>query len=164
MLVLLAAAAVAGCGLPLGLDAWHVVTLGACVAVVGLVAVEAPRAAPVQWPAGQAPERGGSRPDLLYLSVSLRSRSGGGGVGQAGLTRVQALGRERLRRRGLRLDRAEDRAEAERLVGPEALRVLLANAAAAPDLRAVQRCLQQLELLGGPAGTRSSEGPWTRTP
>ncbi|TXR55789.1 hypothetical protein [Quadrisphaera setariae] len=141
-----------------GWDAALVATVSAALLGAGLVAVALPRAEEHRWPAEPPASEPGSRSDLLGLAVAFTARQGG--MGQAGLVRVQALGRSRLRRRGVDLDDPAGRAAAEELLGAAAVRVLLSRSSPTPGVRAVAHCLARLEALGpGPAGPPPAAGP-----
>ncbi|MGQ7295573.1 hypothetical protein [Quadrisphaera sp. KR29] len=142
-----------------GWSAAEVTTIGLALLCAGLVGVALPRQDAHRWPAEPAASEPGSRSDLVGLSVAFTARQGG--MGQAGLVRVQALGRARLRRRGLDLDDPAGRAAAEGLLGAPAVRVLLSRSSPTPGVRAVAHCLARLEELG-PGGAQpppSSSGP-----
>ncbi|TNM64229.1 hypothetical protein FHN55_14725 [Streptomyces sp. NP160] len=129
-----------------GWDAALVATTAAALLCAGAVAVALPRSEEHRWPAEPPASEPGSRSDLVGLSVAFTARQGG--MGQAGLVRVQALGRSRLRRRGLDLDDPAGRAAAEELLGVPAVRVLLSRSSPTPGARAVAHCLARLEALG----------------
>jgi hypothetical protein len=129
-----------------GWDAALVATTTAALLCAGVVAVALPRTEEQRWPAEPPASEPGSRSDLVGLSVAFTARQGG--MGQAGLVRVQALGRSRLRRRGIDLDEPDGRAAAEELLGGAAVRVLLSRSSPTPGVRAVAHCLARLEALG----------------
>ncbi|MBC3763953.1 hypothetical protein ACUN7V_18635 [Quadrisphaera oryzae] len=129
-----------------GWDAAEVVTTSASLLCAAAVAVVLPRADEHRWPQAPPASEPGSRSDLVGLSVAFTARQGG--MGQAGLVRVQALGRARLRRRGVDLDDPAHRPAAEELLGAAAVRVLLSRSSPTPGTRAVAHCLARLEDLG----------------
>jgi hypothetical protein len=158
VLALLVAVAGAVAAAVLGLGTWRAVTVGVAVTGAGAVLAALPRQVRVGWAVEPAPGSEGGRSELLYLSLALQPR--GGRVSQTGLARVQALGRDRLRRRGLHLDQEADGPAVEHLVGRTAAAVLVWRGDPLPALPAVRECLARLEALS-PAGAAAAPAPAT---
>ncbi len=140
-----------------GWSAAEVVTTALALLCVGALAASVPVTAEHRWRFELPPSEPGGRSDLVGLSVAFTARQSG--MGQAGLVRVQALGRSRLRHRGVDLDAPGGPAAAEELLGRAAVAVLLSRASPTPRVRAVAHCLARVEALGGPGPSGPTPSP-----
>lgn len=133
-----------------GWSATEVVTTSLALLCAGVLAAALPRTPEHRWRFELPPSEPGGRSDLVGLSVAFTARQSG--MGQAGLVRVQALGRSRLRRRGVDLEAPGGTEAAEELLGRAAVAVLLSRASPTPRVRAVAHCLARVEALTDRAG------------
>ncbi|MBF5080743.1 hypothetical protein [Quadrisphaera sp. INWT6] len=140
-----------------GWTAAEVVTSSLALLVAGVLVASLPGTPEHRWRFELPPSEPGGRSDLVGLSVAFTARQSG--MGQAGLVRVQALGRSRLRRRGVDLDAPGGRAVAEELLGRAAVAVLLSRSSPTPRVRAVAHCLARVEALGSGAAPAPSTRP-----
>jgi len=143
----------AAAALALVLSGWtaaEVVTSALALLCAGVLVAALPGTPEHRWRVELPPSEPGGRSDLVGLSVAFTARQSG--MGQAGLVRVQALGRSRLRRRGVDLDAPGGRAAAEELLGRAAVAVLLSRSSPTPRVRAVAHCLARVEALTDRAG------------
>lgn len=152
-----------------GADVWWSFTIGLAVLVLGVAVLARPAHRGVRWPSPAAPDRTGTRSDVVELSWSLRTRYGR--VGLTALSRLQRLARSRLAQRQLDLRRPADRAAIEELLGRGVYRLLTSNQVRRPTLRAYVRCLDVLDALDAPSSTaprpadrsRPRHGSWIQT-
>lgn len=106
-----------------GMDVPHAVTVTvALLAVAAAWWVAGDGADAAGWESGSAAPGEGVRQDVSRLAWSLRAHRTG--IPSAGLRRVHLLAAERLARRGLDVDSADDAAAVERMLGRSAYSVL----------------------------------------
>jgi hypothetical protein len=163
------AAAVTGGAWLIGVDLVHALVIGIAVAVVVIVARTVDLAPDPGWDREPAPDRDGSRGELMALSWTMVGRDGR--AGERVLRRVRSVGAGRLARLGLDLTGPGDDVAIRELVGARAWAVLTAGGGRAPSLADVEHTLTRLERLepadrAGPAGSDlapTAHRPFRRT-
>ncbi len=137
-----------------GADVWRSLVLGTAIAAAAVAGLEglalglSPDDDDSSWREERGMRRNGARGDVASLAASVRGRGG-----RASLARgpVHQIARRRLATRQLDIERPEDRAAIEQVVGRRAYRLLVRDHRRGLSERSLVHCLDALDALGPPA-------------
>ncbi|MHA7986477.1 hypothetical protein ACX9R5_11770 [Rathayibacter sp. CAU 1779] len=149
----------------LGVDAWFAGALGVLLALICLMwgIFRSDDESSLVWATPSREPRPGSRTDIARLAPMFQQSRGS--VREQGFAAVRALAQARLDRYDLRLGDPADRERIVALIGQSAHATLTPQHGVMPSLRAIEQCLDALDVLGArgifetPSDARTTEGP-----
>ncbi|WP_240977195.1 hypothetical protein [Planctomonas sp. JC2975] len=149
----------------LGVDAWFAAAMGVLLALICVMwgVFRSDDESSLVWATPSREPRPGSRTDVARLAPMFQQNRGS--VREQGFAAVRALAQSRLDRHELRLGDPADRERIVALIGQSAYATLTPHHGIMPSLRAVEQCLDALDVLGAqgalvtPRAVRTTEGP-----